>query len=503
MRVTMKLAYLSTAALLAALGSAQAADLPTKKTPAAPQKPNCFASLYSYFDSSPADCPLSYWGVTFYATIDMGVGYASHGAPFNGLFPTGTTEFVNKFGNRGTWAATPNGLSQSQVGLKAKEPIYGGVSFVGEVATGFDPYSLELANGPGSQAQNTDRLLNTQSTNGDSSRAGQWDNSVAYAGLSHDTFGTLTFGRQNSFTLEGVNAYDPMGGSYAFSPIGWSGKTAGAGSTEDARVNSAIKYTVKYNMFHAGVLGQVGGFDWGNGSNGEYQINAGVEYAGLSVDAIYSQIKDQVNLSTYNNLPGAPAIAGTTTGAGPSVLTPNALKATLSNNSSVMLLAKYKWNQFTLYGGFEHIDYNNPSDKYPNGFTTIGGYTVAPGGVSSTAYTIPLHFDVFWTGIKYAVNDRIDVTGAYYLYDQHNFSAAGTDCGPNKKPALPGYAPQGSASSACQGYMNAFSAMIDWRPLKRVDVYAGLMYSKVSGGLANGYLYSDDLAPTAGVRVRF
>jgi hypothetical protein len=45
--------------------------------------------------------------------------------------------------------------------------------------------------------------------------------------------------------------------------------------------------------------------------------------------------------------------------------------------------------------------------------------------------------------------------------------------------------------------------LIDYRPLKRVDLYAGVMYSKVSGGLANGYLYSDVWAPTAGIRIRF
>ena len=35
-----------------------------------------------------------------------------------------------------------------------------------------------------------------------------------------------------------------MGGSYAFSPIGYSGKAAGAGDTEDARWTTAIKYRV-------------------------------------------------------------------------------------------------------------------------------------------------------------------------------------------------------------------------------------------------------------------
>jgi predicted porin len=238
----MKRLCVSVAALVAS-SAAFAADLPTNKAPVVPEKPNCFSSVYAYFDSTPADCPLSYWGITFYATIDMGVGYASHGAAFSGLFPTGTTEFVNKFGNKGTFAGTPNGLSQSQVGLKIKEPVAYGFSVVGEIATGFDPYSLELANGPGSQSKNTNLPLNLQGTNGDSSRAGQWDNSVAYGGVSNDTYGTLTFGRQNTYTLEGVNAYDPMGGSYAFSPIGWSGKVAGAGNTEDARSNSAMSLT--------------------------------------------------------------------------------------------------------------------------------------------------------------------------------------------------------------------------------------------------------------------
>ena len=45
--------------------------------------------------------------------------------------------------------------------------------------------------------------------------------------------------------------------------------------------------------------------------------------------------------------------------------------------------------------------------------------------------------------------------------------------------------------------------MIDYRPLKRVDLYAGLMYSHVSGGLATGYLDNDNFAPTVGIRVRF
>ena len=492
----MKRLCVSLAALVAST-AAFAADLPTKKgVPVAPAKPNCFASLYSYFDSTPADCPLSYWGLTFYATIDMGVGYETHGTPFNRKYPTGVEELVSKNSNRGLWLATPNGISQSQVGLKAKEPLGYGWSFVGEVATGFDPYSLQLANGPASQSQNTQTPLQNQTSNGDSSRAGQWYNSVGYGGFSHDQFGTITIGRQNTLTLEGVNAYDPMGGSYAFSPIGYSGRTAGVGDTEDARINTAVKYSVKYNNFRAAGIMQFGGYSYGNGSNGEWQVDVGADFGGLSVDAIYSKVRDAVALGTYNG----PVPAGVPT---------NALKATISNDQSVMLLAKYKWNQFTVYGGWEHITYSNPSDTFPTGFTSLGGFPVVGSGVSTTAYgsatTNPSKFEVLWTGVKYAITDRLDLTGAYYLYIQHDFTnnATASTCAPNTTAPAPGFAPLGTKSSACQGYLNAFSAMLDYRPLKRVDLYAGFMYSKVSGGLATGYLNSNNFDPTVGIRVRF
>ena len=70
-----------------------------------------------------------------------------------------------------------------------------------------------MANSPASLWTNNLTKLQYQSANGDSSRAGQFFNSQVFAGLSNTTFGTLTFGRQNTLDLDGVNAYDPMGGS--------------------------------------------------------------------------------------------------------------------------------------------------------------------------------------------------------------------------------------------------------------------------------------------------
>ena len=71
--------------------------------------------------------------------------------------------------------------------------------------------------------------LNQQTAYSNSSRAGQFYNSVGYIGVNSDTFGTLTFFRVNALTLDAITAYDPMGGSYAFSALGFSSSNCGAG----------------------------------------------------------------------------------------------------------------------------------------------------------------------------------------------------------------------------------------------------------------------------------
>ncbi len=48
----------------------------------------------------------------------------------------------------------------------------------------------------------------------------------------------------------------------------------------------------------------------------------------------------------------------------------------------------------------------------------------------------------------------------------------------------------------------SFSA--DYRFTKRFDVYAGAMYTSVSDGLANGYIFNTStIDPTVGFRFRF
>ena len=76
----MKKLGVALATAIASAGVAHAADLPTKKETPAPAPVNCFATLWTYLDSTAADCPLSYGPFTAYATLDWGLGWESNGA---------------------------------------------------------------------------------------------------------------------------------------------------------------------------------------------------------------------------------------------------------------------------------------------------------------------------------------------------------------------------------------------------------------------------------------
>jgi predicted porin len=530
----MKKLGIALAATIGLGGLAQAADLPTTKPAAPAPAPDCYSSLWTWLNSSAGDCPLSYAGFTVYATIDVGIGYSSNGASWSPTYANGVYSFVGKQSNGAKWLWTPNGINQSVVGINMREaiPWIPNWYLVGALETGFDPYSGELVNGPRSLVQNNGKALVLQGANADSSRAGQFDNSTGYLGISNPTFGTLTVGRVTSLTLDGVIAYDPMGGSYAFSALGYSGSYAGFGDTETNRANTGVKYRVDYQNFHGGGLVQWGGYDQGNGTTGLYQGDIGGDFANpfggvLSVDFVGSYAQNAVSLSNFTGtcatLTKGPFKGQTGCSDGiPLGYGPDDLKATLSNNTGTMLLAKYRWGPVTVSGGWLWWQQANPSSTYLNGFGTLGGYSV-PATIITTNKTIAKLFPTQWVnstayndmrvvnvpfiGAKYAVNPQLDVIGAFYWETQNNYNSSTTPCAAANTTFVE---PNGNVlnvirvnNTACAGTQDALSFMIDYRPLKRVDLYAGVMLSNVYAGLANGYLATQNIAPTAGLRIKF
>lgn len=474
---TLRRTLLAAAAAFGVAGGAHAADLPTTK-PAPPPTlgPTSCTDPIQFVTT---DCALSWYGITIYGTVDMGVGWESHGAPLNRDIISGVEELVQKNSNRALWLLTPGGLSQSFIGVKGKEEFAPGWSFIFDLSAGFDPYTMSFANGPRSFLDNNGVPLALQTSNADSSRAGQFYNGVGYAGISNATFGTLTVGRVNTLSLDGVINYDPMGTAYAFSVIGWSGLTAGVGDTEDARSSTAVKYRVDVGMFRASALYQFGGYDLNNGAQSTVEGGVGAdfgssEYGKLSLDAIYTSVKGGVSSGPLS--------------AAANLKFPGTIAATISDDDSVMLLGKYTYQHVRLYGGFEAIRFENPSHPQLTAFTDISGIQVDPANITNTAYTNHRIQDVFWTGARYAFTETFDIGVAYYHYFQHSYALKYCD---------------NISSGTCAGTLDAVSFDADWQFAKKFDAYAGMMYSEVHNGLASGYLHTNNFAPTAGVRFRF
>src|SRR5580704_6636367 len=366
--------------------NAQAADLPI------PVKAHPAAAV---------DDGLCWKRVCLYGIIDAGFGWQSHGQPFNGAFPTGAQYLVSAGSNRAMWTASPNAMSQSTIGLKGAFEVLPDLDAIFKVETGFNPMAGQLANGEGSMVQNDGIPLNLRSANGDSSRNGQALNGQAYVGLSSPTYGTLTIGRNNALTLDQILGYDPMGGSYAFSPIGFSGTWAGGGSTEDGRLDQSLKYTWSQGPVHAGVIYQVGNYggdDTTSWVHDDLQGDIGFNYLGFSVDGTVAKIRGMVSAGP---LSPSPLNIGAT-----------GLAATISDNVEWMLTAKYKWDRFEVMGGYENIDFANPSNSVPVGFVNNYGFDFST--VSNTAFPTDKVLQMMWIGGKWQATEHLTLIASYY-----------------------------------------------------------------------------------------
>lgn len=432
-----------------------------------------FASVAQAAD----DQSLTMYGITLYGTYDIGVAYQTHGAPLSQDFYPGLQYLIGKSSNESQTSVAPSGLSQSKIGLRGKETINDDLSFVFNGEVGFNPQSGKLADGPQSLINNNGLALADQKSAGDGSRAGQLFNGQAWGGISSKLYGTLTFGRHVSVLNDNVVKYDPMNGSYAFSPIGYSGMTGGMGDTEDVRLDDSVKYQFKYDIFHAAAL-----YQWGknDSSPGEaWQGDIGFDYAGFGVDGIYGKKKDAIALGSLS----AAQVAGTSTTPG---LPRNSLSATVSDNESWTLLASWTGGPWKVSAGYEHITYSNPDLPLTAGFDGLGGYLVSV--VNNAAFPHDRKVGVAWGGVKYLITPDLDITGAVYNYDQDHYGAVA--CSNN-------------SAGNCDGKLWAYSARLDYRLTKRFDVYAGAMFSKVEDGLANGYLHTSTIDPTVGFRFQF
>ena len=442
--------------------------------------------------ASATDQSLTWHGITLYGVVDMDFQYETHGAPFSNYFISGGSDIVQRNSNNAVSGVTSNGLSQSRIGLQGKEPLhFMDWSAVFKLETYFNPASGQITDALKSVVQNNGRSLQNQSTNIDSSIAGQ-PFEQAYVGFSSPTYGTFTFGRQNTTLADLIAKYDPQQNSYAFSLLGLSGTPAGGGDTQDRRLDASIKYDGQFfDIAHVAAIYKTQGSSARNypaAGTGEafsgFEVAVGAAYAGASIDVFYTKMRDAVAAS---NLSAAQVAALPT-----SINVSNAVAATISDNASYGVMASYAVVPVpvTVYGGYQHITYESPSIPLAPGFDDIGGYVL--GAVNNTAYNAAdrvLH--VYWLGARYKVSNQLTAAVAYYGEEQNSY-ATGANAGCTS-----------TISSSCRGNLHVASVSLDYHFTKRFDSYAGVAWSNVSNGLANGYLNTTMIDPTVGVRFSF
>lgn len=489
-----------------------------ESAPSAPAAPKACSSPEDFFAT---DCTLTFYGITLYGAYDIGVGWVSHGLPENGSNYEGES-LVNKNGNHSKFLVAPNNLQQTGLGIKGKEEFMPDWSVVFNLSTGINPHSGELANMAATNTTNNGLPRGSYSFVGDGARAGQAFNDEAYGGVSSADFGALTFGRQRALGTDAMLVYDPAGGAYSFSFIGYNGLMAGGGDTEDTRWDDAMKYRLTYGPAHFGAMykfadGQGGCYSaastWTAANctaetahNSAYGFDVGGTYANLSADVVYQHVNQAISVvnpllgpssptqpyqSTTDSINTHPIIGANLVG------TDNTEYGIVTDNSAIMVAAKYTWDQFKFFGGYEYIRMTNPSNPLGIGATAQGGYVLS--GVEDNNLDSPKKVQVSWGGVKFAYDSQTDLTLSYYREDQNDFREPRT-CSP-----AAGY------RSSCAGSLNEVSFFVDYHFTKRFDVYGGLAYSNVTGGLAIAiphgpgvpYYHNNNTAPTVGFRFAF
>jgi predicted porin len=482
--------------------------------------PDACASGHEFATS---DCALTWHGITLYGAYDVGVGWVSHGLPENGYNYEGES-LVNRNGYQHRFLIAPNNLSQTGFGIRGKEEFLPGWSVVFNASTGINPQSGLLANASKTDIINNGLPRSSYSIAIDGARAGQPLNDEYYAGVSSAHFGTLTFGRQRALGTDAMLLYDPAGGGYAFSYIGYNGTMAGGGDTEDSRWDDAVKYRLAYGPVHFAAM-----YKFADGSGGCYSASAawtdttctpesahnnayGFDLGGnsgkFSADLVFQHYNQAISVlnpllgpqsqsagqsfqSTTDSINTNP-INGTNL-----IDTNNTVYGIVTDNNAIMFAAKYTWDWFKVFAGYEYIWQNNPADPLGVGASDQGGYIMS--GVEDNNLDSEKLVQIWWTGAKYTYRSKTDITLSWYQQRQNDFRVPQT-CSPSA-----------GFRASCAGTLNEGSLYVDHHFTKRFDGFVGLAYSYVSGGLAIAiphgpgvpYNYTNNCAPTVGGRFTF
>ncbi|MBN3754743.1 porin [Paraburkholderia sp. Tr-20389] len=348
--------------------------------------------------------------VTLYGTLDAGIDYVSNQKAANGA-------------GHSNWLLQSGNLSTDRWGLRGNEDLGGGMSAVFDLESGFSIANGKLSNG------------------------GDLFGRQAWVGLSSNTWGTVTVGRQYDLLVDFVAPLSAtgsgFGGNLADHPFD------NDNLNNDFRMNNAVKYRsptidgLTFGMAYA-FSNAAGGFSNNNA------FSAGAQWAGGPVTLALGYFQ--------GNQPGGVNEPTNTGGA----LSSSDGDATMTGSRQRIFGAagRYVFGPATVGLVFTRTMLDDPRQ-------------IAQGGSYVTLNGDLLTFNNYELNARYALTPALSLGGSYTFTDGHF----------------------GTASGSASPKWNQFMLQADYALSHRTDVYLEGTYQHVSGAeginaLGNASIYS-------------
>jgi GBP family porin len=370
------------------------------------------------------------------AGVAASAAHAQSSVTLYGLIDAGITYTNNQHGHS-AWQETSGSINGSRWGLRGTEDLGGGLKAIFTLENGFG--------------------IN----NGSLKQNGREFGRQAFVGLAHNSFGSLTLGRQYDSVVDYLGPLSLTGTQY--------GGTQFAHPFDNDNLNNSfrINNSVKYQSANYGGLkfGGLYGFSNSTGfaNNRAYSVGASYSYMGFNVAAAYLQLNNNINaLALAASDPGA--VAGDWTFAA-------------SRQRTWGAGLNYTFGPAT--AGFVFTQTR---------LTNSAGISAGQSGVSTG---IPLAGGTRFN--NYEVNGRYALTPAFSLAGSYTYTDSRLD----------GQTPS----------WHQFNLQADYALSKRTDLYLQSEYQRVNAnglaiganinGLGAASSTNKQIAVTAGMRHRF
>lgn len=202
--------------------------------------------------------------VTLYGSLDAGIGY------------------VNKVGGSSLWAQTSGALSDTYFGLRGSEDLGGGNRAIFKLESGFN-----IGNGQ------FGGWLNNNVSQG-------MFNRQAYVGLSNNTYGTLTLGRQYDSVVDYLGPLSLAGKGVNLAAHPFNNDNIDA----QYAISNAVKYeSANYAGFHFGGMYSFSNTPDGFSNGRQWSVGLGYANGPFKAAAVYNQLNNN-GVGALNNTSG-------------------------------------------------------------------------------------------------------------------------------------------------------------------------------------------------------